>query len=124
MGSTIVVKKLTLLIVEDEALIALGLKKKLEGIGLEILDIASNADKALKIVDSYDLDLILMDINLSGQRNGIDIAVEVSKHTDIKIIFMTGYHSNDDYRKRAMKLNPLAYLSKPVNFTELQNILQ
>ncbi len=68
-------------------------------------------------------DVILMDINLVGEIDGIEAAVEISKKSNIPIIFMTGYDEPNIF-ERAQKINPVAYLIKPVEIWDLKPILE
>src|SRR5436305_5809772 len=98
-------------IVEDEMIIALGLIETLKGIGYEPGKPATNYTEALKMVAEEKPDILLLDIQLSGIRDGIDIATVVRKDYSIPIIFVT---ANTDAATiaRAKEVSPDAYLVK------------
>jgi len=116
-------KKLKLSIIEDEAIIALFLKMELELKGYIVNGPYSNGRSCIEAVKNMGTDVILMDINLNGPLDGIDTAKEILKFKKVKIIFMTGF-SEDLIKERAMKLNPVAFLNKPVEIEDLLPVLE
>ncbi|HEX4138127.1 MAG TPA: response regulator [Bryobacteraceae bacterium] len=100
------------LIVEDEGLIALDIKGRLENSGYEVPGIAASADLALSLADRHTPDLILMDIRLQGGSDGIKAATEVRRRMDIPVIFMTA-HSDLETLERAQLSQPFGYVVKP-----------
>lgn len=80
-----------ILIVEDENIIALNIKKKLKSFGYSIPAIASTGEEALKLTEIILPDLILMDIMLKGEMNGVEAAEQIRKRFDIPIIYLTAY---------------------------------
>lgn len=111
-------KKIKILLVEDEAIIARYLTIELELEGYEVCGYVGSGEEAIERTKAENLDLILMDINLKGKIDGIDAAEEIQNLKNIPIIFMTGY-SRLQYTERAAKLNPLGYFNKPI---EVENI--
>ena len=91
-----------ILIVEDEALIAMDLTRRLERAGYVVADVASSGDEAIRLAASHCPDLILMDIRIQGARDGIDIAEEIRTKFDIPVIFLTA-HADDETLDRASK---------------------
>ncbi len=75
------------LIVEDEFLIAEGLRVQLEMIGLEVCGVAMTADEAVALNEQHRPDLVLMDVRLSGERDGVDAAMEIHETTRTPVIF-------------------------------------
>lgn len=107
---------MNILIVEDEIVVAMDIKRSLEDIGYKVVDIASNNFEVDEIVSKSDIDLVLMDINLEdSQLDGIDIASNIN----IPIIYITAY-SDDKTINRAIQTNPLGYILKPFNIEELK----
>lgn len=115
-------KTKSIMIVEDETLIALNIKAKLISWGYNISGIASNSEKALNIVKDERPDIILMDINIADEIDGIELAGRLLQQFEFRIIFMTGFE-NKEYMDRANKLAPEEYLIKPVNWNNLQKII-
>ena len=111
-----------ILIVEDEPIIAMELQESLQAAGYLVPEIVRNADDVLSSVMKNNPDLIIMDIYLKSFIDGIDAAQRVKMIRHVPVIFLTAY-PNETIRKKAMGINPEAYLLKPVQDEELhQNI--
>ncbi len=109
----------SIMIVEDEFIIQHQLKLILEGLEYQVIAMASEAEEAIRMAEKCNPDLILMDIKLSGDLDGIDAATEIKKRMGIPIIFTTAF--TDDERIERAKLNmPYGYLIKPVQERELK----
>jgi DNA-binding response OmpR family regulator len=80
----------TVLIVEDEALIALDLKYRLESRGYRVLKVAQSAASAVTAALENSPDIILMDVLLKGEKTGVDAACEISEKLAVPILFLTG----------------------------------
>jgi len=80
----------SILIVEDELIIALSLKKELEKQEYRVLPIVSDADEAIAQAVKHDPDLIIMDILLNSNKNGFEAAREISGAIETRFIFLTG----------------------------------
>ena len=115
-------KTADILIVEDEGLIALAIKISLEKKGHTIVGIVSTAEDALKEASNKRPTLILMDIRINGEHDGILAAVKIREILDIPVIYMTGF-SDAATMQRALETNPHAFLVKPVNIDQLQEII-
>jgi CheY-like chemotaxis protein len=111
------------LIVEDEALIAMDLKGRLENLGYEVPGIAASADAALTLASRHTPDLILMDIRLQGARDGIEAAAEVRRLLDIPVIFLTS-HSDVETIERARLAEPFGYIAKPFGFVNFRALIE
>lgn len=116
-------KKIKIQIVEDEVIVAQCLKMELESIGYEVCSLVASGESAIIEAKEKNPQVILMDINLSGQKDGIEVAKEITEFMKIPIIFMTGYSERNLY-DRAQKQNPAAYLEKPVEIYDLQSVLE
>jgi len=101
-----------ILIVEDEGLIALDLKKKLEQVGYTILGIVDNAEDALLNAERLRPSLILMDIRLRGLMDGVETADQIRKRFHIPVIFVTA-HADRETLNRARITEPFGYIVKP-----------
>ncbi len=112
-----------LLIVEDEAITALGLRQALTQLGFEVGIPAGTGEEAVERALSEKPLCILMDINLIGDMTGIEAVEKINSVSAIHVIYMTGY-SNSEMKSRAMQTGPLAYLEKPVDIAEINRILQ
>jgi PAS domain S-box-containing protein len=104
--------KTNVLIVEDEGLIALDLKKKLERAGYGVSGIADSATEALAAIAEMGPDLVMMDIRIRGPQDGIETADEIRQRFHIPVIFVTA-HADDDTLERARITEPFGYIVKP-----------
>ena len=101
-----------ILIVEDEGLIALDLKKKLEQAGYAVAGIEDNAEDALRSAERLRPALVLMDIRLSGPRDGIETADLIGRQFHIPVMFVTA-HADRETLERAKITEPFGYIVKP-----------
>lgn len=117
-------KEVRILIVEDESIVAMELESYITKLGYTVIDTCSNAQDVINIIKEQHIDIILMDICIKGDLDGIETASLVKQsHPHIEIIFLTAHL--DDYNvDRAIELNPTAYLSKPFNREELRIVLK
>ncbi len=113
-------EKLKLLIVEDDPIIAADLERAMKKMGYEVLDAVESGEEALEVVAQDPPDLVLMDIQLEGDLDGIDTAHMISKQQAIPIIYLT---SNTDERtfNRAKLTQPHGFLSKPFRLTDIKH---
>ena len=112
-------EKIKILVVEDENILALGLKKKLEKLGYIVTDIAISGSETINKVYENEPDLILMDIVIKGDIDGIETAAELNKSFSIPIIYLTAY-ADDEILKRAARTEPYGYILKPYKEKELK----
>ncbi len=112
-----------ILIVEDEAFTAMSLRLELERAGYKVCNILSTGEQAVSFAESNKPDLILMDIRLAGNIDGIEAAEQIKTSQNLPIIFMSGYDDKSS-RQRAQKLNPLSYLVKPVTLGDLTDVIE
>jgi CheY-like chemotaxis protein len=108
--------------VEDEVIIALDLKLRLENLGYNVLDTVFNGQDAIKKIGETNPDLVLMDIQLNGDRDGIDVAKQIHTLFNIPFIYLTGSHDNS-LLERAKQTDPLGFVTKPFDETEIQNLI-
>lgn len=100
-----------ILIVEDEAIVALELEHRLGRQGYVIAGTARTADEALATIAAQPIDLVLLDLRLGGKRDGIDVAREL-RELDIPFVFLTA-HGDDETLARVKAVEPQGYLLKP-----------
>lgn len=105
-------------IVEDEALIAMEIRDRLEASNYEVCGTAARPDVALERIRQTLPDVILMDINLGAAEDGIDVGRQITADHDIPIIFLTAY-SDPTILERAAALKPYGFLVKPFETREL-----
>ncbi|MDP1621739.1 MAG: PAS domain S-box protein [Bacteroidales bacterium] len=105
-------KKSKILIVEDEEVIAVDLKIMIESLGYEVSGKASCAEEFYHCIQTAIPDLILMDIVLKGDKDGIDLASEAEGKFRIPVIYITA-HDDENRLERATATNPFGYILKP-----------
>ena len=108
----------SILIVEDEGIVAMNIKLSLIGKGYKILPIALSGKTALDTAEKYKPDLVLMDILLRGRMDGIETAELITARHNIPVIYVTA-HADGDALKRASKTRYAGILKKPVEDREL-----
>lgn len=106
------------LIVEDEAVLAMLYRRRLKSRGYAVTGTASTREEAVSLAFKDPPDFVLMDIRLAGENDGIDAAREITARIRTRTIFMTGY-SDERIKNVALELHPLAYLIKPFDLQEL-----
>jgi diguanylate cyclase len=111
--------KANILIVEDELIIAKNTAKKLQNLGYNVAKIVASGQAAIKYVHSEKPDLILMDIAIKGDLDGIETAMRIKSIVDIPIIFLTAY-ANENTLDRASQTGCYGYLIKPFREKELE----
>jgi len=113
-------KEINVLIVEDESIVAMELESYITKLGYTVVDSCANSEDAFSVVDEHSVHIIMMDIHIKGELDGVETAAAIKKkYPHIEIIFLTAHL--DDYNvDRAIELNPAAYLSKPFNREELR----
>ena len=112
-----------LLIVEDELIIAEDMANMLEKMGYEITGNAMDADEAIGFLNQSKPDLILLDINLGGKRDGITLAAEINEKYQVPFIFTTSYADGATI-ERAKNVNPINYLVKPFKPDQLYTAIE
>jgi two-component system, response regulator PdtaR len=106
-------EKIKILLIEDEAITALLLKRNLELSGYKVFEPFATGEEAVAFIKNHPIDVALIDIRLAGKMDGIETAQEISTYCNSPIIFMTGYIDNE-MKARVQVLQPVAYLVKPV----------
>jgi len=106
------------MIVEDEAVVALHLRHELTKLGHFVAGIATNGEQALKMIEEVFPDIVLMDIHIQGEVDGIETARRIPRYLHIPVIYLTAY-SEDTTLKRASDTRPYGYLIKPFLDREL-----
>lgn len=115
--------KLKIMVVEDEAIAAMDLKKRLEFWGYDVPATASSGKEAIQKAKKFNPDLVLMDIIIKGDLDGIDVAKKLLDELDLPVIYLTA-HSEDKTMERAKLTQPYGYLVKPVGDKELKFALE
>lgn len=109
----------SVLIVEDEPLIADDLSFHLQDLGVENVQIALKYETAIEKIASQDFDLLFLDVNLSSDKDGVDVARFAKQSKGVPFIFLTSYF-DDETIQRAKELDPIAYLLKPFDKRDIK----
>lgn len=112
-----------ILIVEDEAVVALDISRRLERMGYEISARVASSEEALSAIEINAPDLILMDINLQGSSDGIEAAEKIDREYQIPIIYLTAY-AGEGTLQRAKETSPYGYILKPFKERELRAAIE
>lgn len=105
-----------ILLVEDEILVGMMLKKKIEAEGYVTSEVITSGEEAVKVAQDERPDLLFMDVALSGKIDGVEAARRIKESLDIPVIFFTGNHRDNDLLHRSKELNPVAILDKLGSF--------
>ena len=108
-----------ILIVEDQIITAKDIKECLQDIGYVVLSIVSSGEEAIKKVGEENPDLVLMDIMIEGEMDGIETARQIRSISNIPVVYLTAY-SDKNILERAKITEPFGYILKPFNERELQ----
>jgi PAS domain S-box-containing protein len=112
-----------ILIVEDEAIVACDLERRLLKAGYTVPSIAASGEQALRSIEQTSPDLVLMDIHLQGPSDGIAVASEVRNRFHLPVVFLTAY-ADKDTLERAKATEPYSYLVKPINHINLSSTIE
>jgi CheY-like chemotaxis protein len=112
-----------ILVVEDENIIGLNIKKKLKSFGYTVPAIVSTGEEAIKMAEITFPDLILMDVRLKGNMDGVEAAGEIRKNFDIPVVYLTAY-SDDEVLEKAKKTEPYGYIVKPFKANDLKSNIE
>ncbi len=110
-------------VVEDERIVALHLQQQLKKLGYNVAGTAASGERALQQISDLRPDIVLMDINIEGDIDGIDTAARIPEEFHIPVIYLTA-HSEASTLERAKATQPYAYLLKPFSERELHATLE
>lgn len=116
-------KNNTILIVEDEMIIAANISLQLTHLGYEVTGIIPRAEEVLPHIRLHVPDILLLDINLKGDIDGIQLAHLIQKEFKIPIIYLTA-NADEAHFERAKETNPYAFISKPFKKLDLQRAIE
>lgn len=112
-----------IMVVEDEGIIAQDIRNCLENLGYEVPEVVFTGKEALEKAEAAHPDLILMDIVLKGEMDGIETAAEIRERFNIPIVYLTAYE-DDKTLKRAKLTEPLGYILKPFEERYLRSSIE
>ncbi len=112
-----------ILIVEDEGVVALSLQAVLNKMGYMVVGIAITGNEAIRMATDLHPDVILMDIHIKGDKDGIQTTEKINEFSDVPVIYLTAY-ADDETVNRALKTRSHSYLVKPYNPRELYSNIE
>lgn len=111
------------LIVEDEAIVAMELKFRLTKLGYSVCGTASSGLKALQLANEHRPDIVLMDVRIKGKMDGIETADILKKDLGIPSIFLSAF-SDDDTKEQMIATDNYEHLQKPFGMEALQEAIK
>lgn len=115
--------KTSVLVVEDESIVAKDIQQSLIKLGYNVVGTASTGEKALALANELRPDIILMDIMLKGPMSGIDTSSEIKKELGIPVIFLTAY-ADESTLAKAKVTEPFGYIIKPFKEIDLHTSIE
>jgi two-component system, cell cycle sensor histidine kinase and response regulator CckA len=112
-----------ILVVEDERIVARSLRKQLSALGYEVVGSVSSGEEAIGQAGGLQPDLVLMDINLEGNMDGVEAAAIIRNRFQLPVVFLTAY-SNKEILTRAKVTEPFGYILKPYEDRELHVVIE
>ena len=116
-------KPVQVMIVEDEAIVSIDIRENLINFGYQVVGISSSGEDTIKNALKNRPEIILMDIELEGEMNGIETARQIKSQLDIPVIYLTSF-SDDTMLAKALETEPSGYLLKPFFARELHTSIQ
>lgn len=116
-------KSIAVLLVEDEAIVALATRDALQELGCQVVGWATSATEAERLAAATPPDVVLMDVRLKGNLDGIDAALRLRERHKAPIIFVTGL-VQEELRERMSQASPAAILFKPYTQGDLRHALR
>jgi PAS domain S-box-containing protein len=113
----------TILVVEDERVVARDIQRSLVDLGYKVPATADSAEQAIRLASERCPDLVLMDIRIKGERDGIEAATILRQRFDVPIVYLTAY-ADEPTVERAKLTQPFGYLMKPVKTYELRSAIE
>lgn len=115
--------KSRILVVEDDRIIAMEIKERLEEYNYDVVSIAHNGIAAIEMAAEFSPELIIMDIHLEGEMDGIEAAMQIKSKSGIPVVYLTAY-ADDNTIERAKITEPYGYIVKPLDERELKSAVE
>jgi two-component system cell cycle sensor histidine kinase/response regulator CckA len=112
-----------IMVVEDESIVAMDIKMRLEGLGYGVTGTASSGEEAVALALRTRPDLVLMDIMLKGSIDGIEAAKRIKATLEVPVVYLTAY-ADEDTLQRAKVAEPFGYILKPFEERELRTAVE
>lgn len=115
--------KINVLVVEDESIVSKDIQHSLKKLGYNVVGAASTGEKAIEMVGEEHPDIVLMDIMLKGDMNGIQAAEQIRKKHAVPVIFLTAY-ADESTLSKAKITEPYGYILKPFKEIDLHTTIE
>ncbi len=115
--------KINVLVVEDESIVSKDIQHSLKKLGYNVVGASATAERAIDMAKSENPDIVLMDIMLKGDMNGIEAAEEIRKSCAIPVIFLTAY-ADESTLSKAKITEPYGYILKPFKEIDLHTTIE
>ena len=112
-----------ILVVEDEGIIGLQIEHTLIKAGYEVPAVVASAEEALMAVEAFSPDLVLMDIHIDGDQDGVETARIIRDRFHLPVIFVTA-HADNATLERAGDIEPFGYIVKPISMLSLLSTIE
>ena len=122
-AEAVTMEKVRILIVEDEGLIARDIENMVKNAGYEVCGVVQSGTEAIRQAEALEPDLVLMDILLQGEMDGIEAAYIIRERFNLPVIYLTS-HADETTLERAKVSEPLGYTLKPVEQKELMTVME
>jgi len=113
----------SIMVVEDEGVVSIDIRNMLIRAGYDIAAVAFSGEEAIKKVKETHPDLVLMDIGLKGEIDGIEAAKKIRERTKIPVVFLTGF-ADENTLAKAREAEPSGFIIKPINEEELYKTIE
>lgn len=123
MSMAVAAEQKRVLVVEDESLVAFDIEKSLTSQGYFVTGVVASGEEAVEQADLFSPDIVLMDIRLKGEMDGIQAAQRIREKNKIPVIFLTA-HADEATLQRAMVAEPYGYIMKPFEHAELRAMIE
>lgn len=107
------------LIVEDDMILSMLLERMINKIGFDVVGKVTTGEKAISMAQEHEPDIILMDIQLKDDIDGITAMHKIRETSEVPVIYITG-NSDQYYKERARETNYIDYLIKPIEMDDLK----
>lgn len=107
------------LIVEDDMIISMVLERMMNKMGFDVVEKATTGKKAISLAQEHEPDIILMDIQLKDDIDGITAMQKIRESSEVPVIYITG-NSDQYYKEKAQETNYIDYLIKPIEMDDLK----
>ncbi len=112
-----------IMIADDDVTTQIELEEYLNEMKHEVVGIADRSDRAVDMARDLKPDLILMDVNMPGEMDGISAAECIKREMDVAVVFVTGY-GDPEYVERAKQVEPFGFVMKPFDETEINAVIE